>query len=235
MSRNSEGLSLTPDEARASRIVGDAIAPLMPANGPVLVLIVGEAPGPRGADKSGFPFFGDAAGKHLYRALRKLGAVQLPDGIDEMPWDGAKLRAAGYAPIATNVALSNAFNHCPTDDGMRFRAPTRSELEGDKNSSRLAKEISEFKLRGLRGVVTLGKVAERTMQFAIGKYFRDEIRVYAVPHPSAQGLLSMAPNRGRGAKMADLQAQWIEQCMNAIQEAGFSGATSHVKNSRATK
>ncbi|MEP6763287.1 MAG: uracil-DNA glycosylase family protein [Gemmatimonadaceae bacterium] len=233
MSKNSEATTLTLEEPRAGRIIGHAIAPLAPVAGSVSVLIVGEAPGPRGADKSGFPFFGDAAGKHLYLALRKLGAVQLPDGIDELPWDGAKFRAAGYAPIAINVALTNAFNHCPTDDGMRFRAPTRAELEGDENSSRLATEISGFKKRGLGGVVTLGKVAERTVRFVIDKHFANEIQVHALPHPSAQGLLSMAPNRGRGAKMADLQAQWMQQCMNAIHEAGFGFGTLPSSNSRA--
>jgi uracil-DNA glycosylase len=29
-----------------------------------------------------------------------------------------------------------------------------------------------------------------------------------VPHPSAQGLLSAAPDRGRGLRLADLAAAW---------------------------
>ena len=48
------------------------------------VFLVGEAPGPRGADKSLVPFFGDAAGQHLYAALRDAGAVSLPAVVDSL-------------------------------------------------------------------------------------------------------------------------------------------------------
>jgi len=33
--------------------------------------------------------------------------------------------------------------------------------------------------------------------------------VHALPHPSAHGLLTSAPNRGKGARMADLEAAWV--------------------------
>lgn len=210
----------------APRIRGLAVAPLLPVNGPVSVLIAGEAPGPRGADKSGIPFFGDAAGKHLYHALRTLGAVQLPASVDNVAWDGALLRAAGFAPVAINVALTNAFDRCPSEDGTHFRAPTRAELDGEDNSRRLIAEISACRKRDLRGIVTLGKVAERTLRRVVDIYFSSAIPLYALPHPSAQGLLSMAPNRGRGARMIDLQLQWSEQCMLAIRNAGYGTTAS---------
>ncbi|MEP6832346.1 MAG: uracil-DNA glycosylase family protein [Gemmatimonas sp.] len=203
------------------RIVGAPVLPLLPLSGDVRVLIVGEAPGPRGADKSGVPFFGDAAGKHLYLALRQLGAVVLPNSVDEVKWDGALLRAVGYQPIANQVSLTNAFDRCPTDDGKKFRAPTRDELDGESNSNRLRREIDVLRARGLTGIVTLGKVAARTMQHVVSQFYDNKIPVHALPHPSAQGLLSMAPNRGRGARMADLQEGWMQQCMEAIRSAGF--------------
>lgn len=205
----------------SSRIVGAPVPPLVPTTGSVFVLIVGEAPGPRGADKSGVPFFGDAAGKHLYDALRLLGAVSLPDSVDDVKWDGAVLRAAGFTPVAHGVSLTNAFNSCPTNDGTRFRAPTRDELQGAANSSRLVREIEALRVRGLTGIVTLGKVATRTMQWLIDAAWPHTIPVHALPHPSAQGLLSMAPNRGRGARLADLRHQWMLQCMDAVRTAGF--------------
>lgn len=205
----------------APRITGEPIAPLLPESGVVRVLIVGEAPGPRGADKSGVPFFGDAAGKHLYLALRKLGAVQLPASVDGVKWDGAMLRAAGFSPIANQISLSNAFDRCPTDDGAHFRAPSRDELDGEKNTNRLRAEVDALQSRGLTGIVTLGKVATRTMQQLVDNYYSGKISTHALPHPSAQGLLSMAPNRGRGARMADLQNGWMRQCMDAIRSAGF--------------
>lgn len=208
-----------------SRILGQAVPPLLPASGPVPVLIVGEAPGPRGADKSGFPFFGDAAGKHLYLALRKIGAIELPATVDACKWDGQLLRDAGFAPIANAVSLTNAFDRCPTDDGVHFRAPTKTELEGVPNSERLCAEIETLKPRGLVGIVTLGKVAARTMERISNTFYESEIPVHTLPHPSAQGLLSMAPNRGRGARMADLQEAWMSRCMMAIIDAGYSNAS----------
>lgn len=211
--------------ADRSRIVGAPIAPLLPGSGKVRVLIVGEAPGPRGADKSGIPFFGDAAGKHLYLALRKLGAVVLPDSVDETTWDGALLRAAGIRPIANQISLTNAFDRCPTNDGRKFRAPTRAELELEPNTTRLRGEIDALRTRGLTGIVTLGKVATRTMLRVVGELYADAIAVHSLPHPSAQGLLAMAPNHGRGARMADLQSAWMEQCMSAIRAAGFDLST----------
>ncbi len=220
-----EALALTADafglEGKLKRIIGAPIPPLLPKSGDVRVLIVGEAPGPRGADKSGVPFFGDAAGKHLYIALRKLGAVALTDAADALKWDGALLRAAGFNPVANQISLTNAFNQCPTDDGKKFRAPTREELGGEPNTTRLRQEIDALRTRGLTGIVTLGKVATRTMQAVVAEYYSDAIAVHALPHPSAQGLLSMAPNRGRGARMVDLQAAWMEQCMRTIRQAGF--------------
>ncbi len=207
-----------------TRIHGERVAALVPAHGPVHVLLVGEAPGPRGADKSGVPFFGDAAGLHLYRVLERLGAVVLPDATRSLPWDGAQFAAAGVRPIAHGVALGNAFDRCPTDDGVRFRAPTRTELEGDANVARLAHEFTQLSARGLRGIVTMGRVATKTVDVVLARVPMPTLARLAVPHPSAQGLLSMAPDRGKGAKMHDLQEAWMAQCEAMIVDAGFSRA-----------
>lgn len=229
------------------RIIGESVKPLLPI-GDVYVFVVGEAPGPRGADKSGIPFFGDAAGLHLYRALVSMHAVELPPAVEQMSWDGAQFAAAHLTPIARGVALGNAFDRCPTDDGHSFRTPSKSELDGEDNMQRLQSEIDALRARGLRGIVTLGRVATRTVDTVLaamaGSKFGVEstpasrsaaasistshlgLRRVAVPHPSAQGLLSMAPNRGRGARMVDLQEQWSEQLCAAVRAAGFpdSGA-----------
>ncbi len=204
-----------------SRITGHAIPPLLPAMGPVHVLIVGEAPGPRGADKSGYPFFGDAAGKHLYHALREMQAIVLPPRVDELTWDGTAFANAQLQPIALGVALGNAYDRCPTDDGMSFRAPTRAELEGAPNIERLIREIRILTDRGLLGIVTLGRVAAKTVNVALAAAEVTTLVRCSLPHPSAQGLLSMAPDRGRGARMADLQAAWQTRLRDAVVEAGF--------------
>lgn len=205
----------------APRIVGAPVPLCAPAHGLVHVLIIGEAPGPRGADKSGVPFWGDAAGRHLYAALASMGAVVLPAESAALPWDGATFHARGVRPVPLGVALGNAFDRCPTDDGVRFRAPTREELEGVPNRMRLAADIAALRLRGLRGVVTLGRVAARTLATVGREGVLHGLTTIALVHPSAQGLLSMAPDRGRGARMADLQAQWMARCCQAVREAGY--------------
>jgi uracil-DNA glycosylase len=207
--------------AHLGRILGTPVPMLMPFAGPVSVLLVGEAPGPRGADKSGVPFLGDAAGKVLYDVLVRLGAMSLPPGIDGMEWDGALFAANGIVPIAQGVALGNAFDCCPTDDGATFRAPTRAELEGTANLSRLTRDITMLRPRGLKGIVTLGRVATRTIDTLLKRTPMPELARRALPHPSAQGLLSMAPDRGKGAKMADLQEAWMVRCRHAVVQAGY--------------
>jgi len=212
---------MSPSRLNTGRIRSTPVSMLLPAEGPVHVLIVGEAPGPRGADKSGIPFFGDAAGRHLYSALERLGAMAMPPEIDTLPWDGAAFMAAGLAPVARGVALGNAFDRCPSDDGDSFRAPLRSELESIPNFARLDRDLDELTTRGLKGVVTLGRVAARTFDVLLTQKPRPALARRALPHPSAQGLLSMAPDRGKGAKMADLQEVWMVRCEDSIIQAGY--------------
>lgn len=212
---------MSPTRIDIGRILGTPVPMLVPVEGPVHVLVVGEAPGPRGADKSGVPFFGDAAGRHLYTALQHLGAIVLPPEVDDLPWDGSAFTAAGLAPKAYGVALGNAFDRCPTDDGQSFRAPLRREIESARNFARLNRDLDLLQARGLTGVVTLGRVATRTFEVLLKQRPRPTLARRALPHPSAQGLLAMAPNRGKGAKMADLQEAWMVRCEYAIIQAGF--------------
>jgi len=229
------GRALLRDEARdrdvhvdtedqhplAGRIIGAPVPMLVSREGPVHVLIVGEAPGPRGADKSAIPFWGDAAGKHLYTALAAIGAVTLPRTYDTVAWDGNALRRRAYKPTAHGVALTNALDRCPTDDGFRFRAPARRELQSPDNLRRLAADIERLLPRGLTGILTLGRVATATVEHLLGTRPDITLRTQSVVHPSAQGLLSMAPNRGKGSRMADLQAQWQVRVQTALTELGF--------------
>lgn len=227
------GPAAAPVDPSRVRIIGEPIAPLEPARGSVWVLLVGEAPGPRGADKSGVPFFGDAAGKHLYDALRDLGAVTVPPAVDDLPWDGEIFRDGGLVPSAHGIALGNAYDRCPTDDGISFRAPTRAELSSEANIGRLAGDIDRFLARGLSGIVTMGRVAEATIDrvmrhtlAALPAESEQHVRLStlvrrAVVHPSARGLLSLLPGRGTGTKMVELQARWKLMCETAIRDAGY--------------
>ncbi|MES2521996.1 MAG: uracil-DNA glycosylase family protein [Gemmatimonadota bacterium] len=206
---------------RAVRIIGNPVPPLVPARGPVHVLLVGEAPGPRGADKSGVPFFGDAAGQHLYAALRAMGAVTLPPEVDELPWDGEIFADGGLRPTAHGIALGNAYDRCPTDDGISFRAPSRAELASDENVERILGDIARFSARGLRGIVTMGRVATTTIDLVLKRAPHPDLIRRAVVHPSARGLLSLLPGRGSGIRMSELQERWKGMVETAVREAGL--------------
>ena len=167
-------------------------------------MLVGEAPGPRGADQSGIPFCGDRAGKPLYAALARAGVLTWIGDPTTVKWDGAALIAAGVRPVVSDVLLTNAFDRCPTDDGQHFRAPSRGERESAENLARLRRDIEYAADRGADRICCLGKVAADVVS-----RLDLPLTIHALPHPSAQGLLTSAPDRGKGARLADLEAAWV--------------------------
>jgi uracil-DNA glycosylase len=169
-------------------------------------MLLGEAPGPRGADQSGIPFWGDRAGLPVYRALEAAGLAVVPAGAYGR-WDGAELRAAGLAPELCGAALGNAFPFCPSRDLQTFRAPTDAELKHPDNLARLETELGQAAARcvGTLRVIALGKRAS----WILGRLAAElGFELHALPHPSAQGLLQAAAGRGKGLRMADLQLDW---------------------------
>ena len=191
------------------RITGRPVAPLFPARGPVRILLMGEAPGPRGADQSGIPFWGDRAGKLVYRALALEGLAEVPEAAWE-PWDGARFSALCLAPKLREVALTNALACCPTSDGRTFRAPSDRELREKENLARIAGELARARARcpsRLR-VIAFGKRAHWLLSQGIDL---ESIELHGLPHPSAQGLLQAAPQKGKGLKLSDLQMEWQEK------------------------
>lgn len=189
-----------------SRIHGAPVPPLFPDSGPVSAMLFGEAPGPRGADQSGTPFWGDAAGITVYQVLADLGRAEVPAAAWEH-WDGARFKALGLAPRLHGTALSNAYAACPTRDGEHFHAPSNGQLLDPANLARLSRELAQAargQAQPLR-VVALGKRAEWVLRQLPGN---TGITLFALPHPSAQGLLQAAPKHGKGLKLNDLREQW---------------------------
>lgn len=194
------------------RIRGESVKALFPEGGEVRAILYGEAPGPRGADQSGVPFWGDGAGIPLYRGLEKAGCARVPAGAWE-PWDGARLREEGLWPKLQGVALSNALPWCPSDDGCRFRAPKKSELQTSENLARLRAELARAAAAGALRVMTLGRCAAHTLGPLVAEKGWELV---ALPHPSSQGLLMDAPGKGRGLRLADLRAAWEERLVRAL-------------------
>lgn len=188
------------------RIQGNPVPALFPASGPVSVMLFGEAPGPRGADQSGIPFWGDRAGITVYRTLAAAGRADVPEAAWE-DWDGARFKALGLAPRLHGTALSNAYPACPTKDGDHFHAPSNRDLLAPANLARLLAELTRAaagRTSPLR-VIAFGKRAEWVLNQVAGA---PAMAFHALPHPSAQGLLQGAPNRGKGSKLEDLRQAW---------------------------
>jgi len=189
-----------------ARILQTHVSALFPESGPVRAMLYGEAPGPLGADKSGVPFWGDRAGRAVYGLLQAEGLATVPTGAFE-DWDGARLKARGWWPVLRGVALGNAFPVCPTRDGDHFRAPTDAELKSPENIERLGQELSNALSRceGPLRVIAMGRRSAWILS-RLKASFAFELE--ELPHPSAQGLLQAAPDKGRGLKLADLRAAW---------------------------
>jgi uracil-DNA glycosylase family 4 len=111
------------------------------------LLIVGLAPGLKGANKTGRPFTGDYAGELLYGALKRHG---LATGIySARANDGLQLH---------NVRISNAVRCVP---------PENKPLPVEINTCRpfLAAEISQ--MAKLRAILTLGQIAHHSVTVAL--------------------------------------------------------------------
>lgn len=190
------------------RIQGRRVEALFPEAGPVRVVLMGEAPGPLGADQSGLPFWGDRAGRLVYQALAAVGMAEVPAEAWE-PWDGARFAALGLRPRLHGAVLGNAWPSCPTDDGQTFRAPKDRELREPANLARLGADLANAAERcpGTLRIVGLGRRAAWVLDKLVEPPPYDLI---VLPHPSAQGLLQAAPDKGRGLRLQDLQDAWMD-------------------------
>lgn len=112
------------------------------------LLIVGLAPGLRGANRSGRPFTGDAAGDLLYPTLLRFGFAR--GAYRATPDDGLEL---------VGCRITNAVRCVPPEN-----KPTGAEI-GACNGF-LADEIN--RLTTLRGILALGGIAHRAVLRALG-------------------------------------------------------------------
>lgn len=130
------------------------------------LLIVGLAPGLKGANRTGRPFTGDYAGGLLYQTLRKLGFAE---GIyDARPDDGVVMRHA---------RITNAVRCVPPQN-----KPEPSEIATCRRF--LAAEITG--MPQLRAILALGVIAHQAVLEALGLRRR--------PFPFAHGSVYLLPD-----------------------------------------
>jgi uracil-DNA glycosylase family 4 len=112
------------------------------------LLIIGLAPGLRGANRTGRPFTGDYAGDLLYATLLEFGFAE--GAYDRRPDDGLALR---------DCAIVNAVRCVPPQN-----KPTPLEIATCRRYLLGAMEA----LKGLQAVVALGRIAHESALRAFG-------------------------------------------------------------------
>jgi uracil-DNA glycosylase family 4 len=139
----------------------------VPAFGPLnaRLLIVGLAPGLRGANRTGRPFTGDYAGDLLYATLLKLG---LAEGVyDQRPDDGLKL---------IDCRITNAVRCVPPEN-----KPTPAEAK--TCGAYLVNEIKA--LNRLETILALGRISHEATLRALGckpsGYVFGHAKIHALP------------------------------------------------------
>jgi uracil-DNA glycosylase len=143
----------------------------VPSFGPsdARLLVVGLAPGVRGANRTGRPFTGDFAGVLLYQTLIKYGFAQGTYGAD--PADGITLR---------DCRVTNAVRCVPPAN-----LPTPAEITGCNPF--LTAELSA--MPRLRIVLALGGVSHKAVLRARGLRASHTAFVHAAVHTLPDGLL----------------------------------------------
>ena len=117
------------------------------------LLIVGLAPGLRGANRTGRPFTGDWAGDLLYATLIEFGFAA---GVyDERPDDGLTM---------IDACITNAVRCVPPEN-----KPTTAEIHTCRNF--LSATIAD--MPKLRAIVTLGRIGHDSTVLALGAKRKD--------------------------------------------------------------
>lgn len=183
----------------------DRAAVLSEKNGSIAarVLLIGEAPGRQGADRTRIPFSGDQSGRNLDRYLASINLDRTDIFI-------------------TSAALCN-----PRSDTGANRSPKKSEIENCSGFLRRVIEIVDPRV-----VVTLGSVAlaalksiayhELSLKDAVGEIHEWGGRLLVpIYHPSPQVLAS---HRREDQQLADyiLVRKALDRAGIALRRAGFT-------------
>jgi uracil-DNA glycosylase family 4 len=133
------------------------------------LLIVGLAPGLRGANRTGRPFTGDYAGDLLYATLRKFGFATGDYAAD--PGDGLALRRA---------RITNAVRCVP---------PQNKPEPGEITACRPFLAVELARQPTLRAVLALGAIAHNSVLSAFGLRRAAYLFAHGVQHELPGGLV----------------------------------------------
>ena len=114
------------------------------------VVLVGLAPGAHGSNRTGRMFTGDASGEWLYRALHRAGFANQARQADRN--DGMRLRDA----------LITA--------AVRCAPPGNKPTPGERTACLPYLEAELAAMKGVRVIVTLGKIADDTVHRIVKSY-----------------------------------------------------------------
>jgi uracil-DNA glycosylase family 4 len=133
------------------------------------LLVVGLAPGLKGANRTGRPFTGDYAGDLLYATLKKFGFAE--GAYERRPDDGFRL---------IDCRITNAVRCVPPEN-----KPTPSEITGCR--SFLIAELA--RLPRLKAIMALGAIAHASVLAALGEKLSRRPFRHGLAHDLANGLV----------------------------------------------
>ncbi|MGB0630084.1 MAG: uracil-DNA glycosylase [Alphaproteobacteria bacterium] len=143
----------------------------VPSFGPLdaSLLIVGLAPGLKGANRTGRPFTGDYAGDLLYQTLKKFDFAA--GTYDKRPDDGLELR------------------DCRIANGVRCLPPENKPIGSEVNNCRpfLVAEIAAMK--NLKVILALGGIAHNTLLSTLGERRASYKFAHCAFHTLGNGLI----------------------------------------------
>jgi uracil-DNA glycosylase family 4 len=143
----------------------------VPSFGPLdaRLLVVGLAPGLKGANRTGRPFTGDYAGDLLYATLKKFGFAE--GHYDRRPDDGFRL---------IDCRITNAVRCVPPEN-----KPTPSEIAACRGF--LIAELA--RLPRLRAIMALGGIAHASVLAALGEKLSRRPFRHGMAHDLANGVV----------------------------------------------
>lgn len=140
------------------------------------LLVVGLAPGEKGANRTGRPFTGDVAGELLYPALQRFGFASSAEPLGVDGWKNAALRL-------DDCRITNAVRCLPPAN-----KPTTPEMR--QCNTHLRAELAA--MPNLQAIVVLGAIAHQSVLWAHGLKVKNYPFGHNLRHPLPSGRMLFA-------------------------------------------